>query len=110
MIGDEEGRDPRAMSNREVPMSTSSAKSPPEVFYPESDGQPMGETGIHVNTTFELFWELKKLVFKDRPDVYVAADMFFYYEQGNPRAVKAPDVMVIKGVDGTFERRTFKLW
>ena len=92
-------------------MSTSSAQATPEVCYPESDGKPMGETGIHVNATIELFWTLRRVVFKDRHDVYVASDMFFYYEQGNPRAVKAPDIMVIKGVDdGTIERRTFKLW
>src|SRR6185312_8051243 len=36
--------------------------------------------------------------------------MFFYYEKGDPRAVKAPDIMVIKEIDGTYERRTFKLW
>ena len=91
-------------------MSTSSAKAPAEVHYPDSDGKPMGETGIHVNTTIELFATLKKYIYKDHPSVYVAADMFFYYEQGNPRAVKAPDIMVIKGVSHTEERRSFKLW
>jgi hypothetical protein len=33
-----------------------------------------------------------------------------YYEQGNPKAVKAPDIMVIKGVSHPEERRSFKLW
>jgi len=37
----------------------SSAQAPPDVHYPESDGQPMGETGIHVNTTIELFETFK---------------------------------------------------
>ncbi len=91
-------------------MPTSSTEAPPEVHYPESDGQPMGETGIHVNATMEIFGTLKILHFRNQPDVYVTADMFFYYEQGNPRAVKAPDVMVIKGVTSQVERRTFKLW
>ena len=31
-------------------------------------------------------------------DVYVAADMMFYYEKGNPSAVRSPDCMVILGV------------
>jgi hypothetical protein len=35
--------------------------------------------------------------------------MFFYYEQGNPRANKSPDIMVIFGV-GNHERRSFRLW
>ncbi len=91
-------------------MSTTSAKTPAEVHYPESDGQPMGETGIHVNTTIELFETLKWTIYKDHPSVYVASDMFFYYEEGNPRAVKAPDIMVIKDVPHVEERRTFKLW
>jgi Uma2 family endonuclease len=90
-------------------MSRSPAEAPAEVHYPESDGQPLGETGIHVNATFDIFGTLK-LYFRDRPDVYFTADMFFYYEQGNPRAVKAPDVMVIKGVTSRAERRTYKLW
>ena len=104
------GSQAEAMTIREGIMSTSLAKATPEVHYPDSDGQPMGETGIHVNATLELFWTIKKVVFGHRRDVYVAADMFFYYEQGNPRAVKAPDIMVIKGVDHPEERRSFKLW
>jgi Uma2 family endonuclease len=91
-------------------MSTPIVKAKREVHYPDSDGKPMGETGIHVNATIELFCTIKWIVFGGRPDVYVAADMFFYYEQGNPRAVKAPDIMVIKGVAHTEERRSFKLW
>ncbi len=35
--------------------------------------------------------------------------MFLYYKEGNPRANKAPDVMVIKGVE-KHKRRTFKIW
>lgn len=35
--------------------------------------------------------------------------MFWYYQEGNPRANKSPDVMVIKGV-GNHERRSFKSW
>ncbi len=91
-------------------MSTSSAKVPAEVHYPESDGQPMGETGIHVYTTMEVFGTIKFILYRDHPSTYVASDMFFYYEEGNPRAVKAPDIMVIRGVSHTEERRTFKLW
>ncbi len=78
------------------------------IVYPDSDGEPMGETGIHVRATMHLYGALLNF-FCYAEDVYVAADMFFYYEKGNPRAVKAPDVMVIKGV-ATYERRTFKTW
>ena len=80
-----------------------------EIIYPDSDGEPMGETGIHVQAIMYICSSLLTF-FQAIADVYVAADMFLYYEEGNPKAVKAPDVMVIKGVDGTYERRSFKLW
>ena len=79
-----------------------------DVEYPESDGEPMGETGYHVRASMHLLQALS-LFFNGRDDVYVAADMFLYYEKGNPAACKAPDVMVIKGVANQ-ERRTFKTW
>jgi Uma2 family endonuclease len=35
--------------------------------------------------------------------------MFWYWEEGNPQARRAPDVMVVKGV-GRAERRSFQSW
>jgi hypothetical protein len=35
--------------------------------------------------------------------------MFFYYEEGDPSAVKAPDVFVVKGVDKR-DRWIYRLW
>jgi Uma2 family endonuclease len=81
------------------------------IEYPDTDGKPMGETGIHVRAILYIYHALLNLLWRrGQHDVYVAADMFLYYEEGNPRAVKAPDVMVITGVDGTYERRSFKVW
>ncbi len=92
------------------PIHSPSAHTPTEVFYPESDGQPMGETGFHVVALLLLHQALKShLAASGRTDSYVASDMFLYYEEGNPKASKAPDVMVILGVDG-HQRRTFKTW
>ncbi|GAK58875.1 hypothetical protein U27_05850 [Candidatus Vecturithrix granuli] len=79
-----------------------------KVEYPESDGKPMGETGFHVRATLHLYGALRQF-FRLRDDIYVAADMFLYYEEGNRYANKAPDVMVIKGVANQ-ERRIFKTW
>jgi len=78
-------------------------------LYPDSDGAPMGETEIHVIAIFDLYHALRRH-FRHRQDVHVAADMFLYYEQGNPRACKAPDVMVSKGVRGKHPRRSFRVW
>jgi Uma2 family endonuclease len=82
--------------------------TPPTIIYPDSDGEPMGETEFHVIAILHLYDTLRHF-FRDRVDVYVAANMFLYYEEGNPDARKAPDVMVIKGVD-KHKRRTFKTW
>jgi len=78
------------------------------VIYPESDGEPMGETQIHVIAIIHLYQALEYF-FRTSPDVYTVADMLMYYERGNPRAFKVPDVMVVKGVEKHM-RRIFKVW
>jgi Uma2 family endonuclease len=80
----------------------------PEIEYPESDGQPIGETDFHFTTIILLIQTLRDY-FADHPQVYIAGDLMFYYEQGNPHAVKAPDVLVVKGVP-KHKRRVYKLW
>jgi Uma2 family endonuclease len=76
--------------------------------YPDSDGQPVAETEVHVDELLGLMAVLKAH-FRDAADVYVGANMFVYYEQGNPRAVFAPDVFVTRGVPKRVHR-TYKLW
>ena len=79
----------------------------PTIEYPESDGQPSGETDFHFTTIILLVQALRDY-FAEQP-VYVAGDLMFYYEQGNPHAVKAPDVLVVKGIS-KHKRRIYKLW
>ncbi|HEV2856133.1 MAG TPA: Uma2 family endonuclease [Thermoanaerobaculia bacterium] len=79
-----------------------------EIFYPESDGEPMGETGIHVKETMYLIQALEER-FRAEPDVYVCGDMFLYFVEGDPRSVVSPDVFVVKGVPKT-GRRVYKFW
>jgi len=79
-----------------------------EVDYPESDGTPMGETGFHVDEIIYLREAFKER-FSGVLDVYVGANMFFYYVEGDRDAVVAPDVFVVKGVPG-HQRRIYKLW
>jgi Uma2 family endonuclease len=78
-------------------------------LYPDSDGETMGETDYHMDALIDLREGLRDFFRKQR-DVYVASDMFWYYEQGNPRACRAPDVMVAKGVVGKHNRRSFRSW
>jgi Uma2 family endonuclease len=83
-----------------------SARSDPR--YPESDGKPMAETPIHVAAIIWLYQALEDL-FARRKDVFLAANIFFYYKFGNPKKRTSPDVLVAKGV-GNHLRRSFRLW
>jgi len=79
-----------------------------EVFYPSSDGEPMAETTLHVQAIILLLQALQDF-FRAAAEVFIAADLFWYWEEGNPNARKAPDVMVVKGVPKR-ERRSFFSW
>jgi len=79
-----------------------------QVEYPETDGRPIAESDRHRDEMFELIHMLRGR-YKGAPDVYITGHMFCYYEEGNPSAVFAPDVMVVFGVPN-LERRVYKLW
>ncbi|HKI00934.1 MAG TPA: Uma2 family endonuclease [Thermoanaerobaculia bacterium] len=79
-----------------------------DVYYPESDGKPMGETEIHIREIMYLFQALSEYL-RNVSEVYVGADMLLYYVEGNPRRFVVPDVFVVKGVPRG-ERRIFKVW
>src|SRR5438046_7767756 len=79
------------------------------IVYPDGDGKPMAETGIHVLVMVTLITTLRHY-YRHRRDVYVIGNIFFYYEEGNPAARRSPDVMVIKGVDSEPERGSFRTW
>lgn len=78
------------------------------IHYPESDGQPIGETDFHISAILYLRQALHHF-FREAERIYAAANMLFYYEEGNPAAVAVPDVFVVKGI-AKHNRRTFKLW
>jgi Uma2 family endonuclease len=78
------------------------------IYYPESDGKPMGETDVHIDALIYLREALRDY-FRDDPQVYVAGNMLLYYEEGNPAACVAPDIFVVRGV-AKGERRTYRLW
>jgi len=78
------------------------------VYYPSSDGKPMAETDFHVLTIRFLLDALED-VFATRNDVYVAGNVNWFWEQGNPRRRRAPDAMVLFGVEKG-PRRSFRSW
>jgi Uma2 family endonuclease len=79
-----------------------------DIYYPESDGQPMAETDLHRDEMYDLIHALRRR-YRDVPDVYVTGNLFFYYIKGDPRAVVAPDLFLVYGV-AKKKRRTYKLW
>lgn len=81
---------------------------PQPIEYPDSDGQPMAESDFQFEP-LSYAVESLKVYFQDRPDVYVAGNIFFYYHEGDPNEVVAPDVMVVLGAENR-KRRTYKLW
>ena len=78
------------------------------ILYPESDGQPMGETDLHRQIMTAVIAALEDR-YRDEPEVYVSGNLSVYYEKGDPTAVFAPDAFVVFGVP-KHVRRTYKLW
>ena len=58
-----------------------------------------------------LFYAVESLRehFRQREDVYVSGNLFVYYEEGNPKAVVAPDCFVVIGV-ASHNRPVYKTW
>jgi hypothetical protein len=69
----------------------------------------MGETGVHVNVTIAVLGMLR-WHYRPHSRVAVLANMFLYYEEGDPRKVVCPDVFVTLNVPRHTMRRTFKTW
>jgi Uma2 family endonuclease len=66
------------------------------VVYPESDGQPIAENTLQFRWIVTIKEGLEAL-FRERPDVFVAGDFFWYPVEGDPRIRVAPDAMVVFG-------------
>jgi len=80
----------------------------PRVVYPTGDGKPVAETELHFREILAIVQVLDRL-FAARPDVYVAANNFVYFEKGNPSACFSPDVYVVLGVQKKL-RDTYMTW
>lgn len=91
-------------------MSLQVISTPPiqdTVYYPDTDGKPMGESDIHREWMFQIIHVLRR--FFAGQQVYVTGDLLLYYEQGNPRKFLVPDCFVVRGV-AQGRRRVYKLW
>src|SRR5438105_12564018 len=77
--------------------------------YPDSDGRPMGDTDYHSIAMVFLREAVEDFFAAYGADAYVGMNLIFYYEEGNPRARRDPDILVAKGV-GKHRRRSYRLW
>jgi Uma2 family endonuclease len=68
----------------------------PAIVYPDSDGQPMAENTLQFRWIVTIKEGLDAL-FRDRPDVFVAGDLFWYPIEGDPQTRVAPDTLVVFG-------------
>jgi Uma2 family endonuclease len=70
--------------------------TPPEPYYPESDGKPMADNTLQFDWILKIAANLKVL-FHDRPDVFASGNQFWYPVEGHPEIVQAPDAYVVFG-------------
>ena len=78
------------------------------VVYPESDGQPIAENTLQFRWIVTIKEGLE-VVFRDRQDVFIAGDLFWYPVEGDPKIRVAPDVMIVFGRPKR-HRRSYLQW
>lgn len=88
-------------------MSTT-VPSAAEIEYPCSHDKPMPENDWHAAATTYLR-AVVSIRYADCPKVYVAGNLFIYYEEGNPRASVSPDLFVVFGAENRM-RFVYKVW
>lgn len=81
---------------------------PEPIIYPDSDGEPVAQNTEQFDWIQKLHGELES-IFRDRADVFVASDLFWYPVEGNPSIRFAPDVLVVFGRPKGY-RGSYKQW
>lgn len=67
-----------------------------EELYPGSDGKPMADNTKQLRWIVTIYTGLAGM-FRNDPNVFVAADLLWYPERGHPEIRVAPDVLVAFG-------------
>ncbi|MFI5456150.1 MAG: Uma2 family endonuclease [Isosphaerales bacterium] len=80
-----------------------------DIDYPDSDGKPLGETGVHVSVTLG-FMEMLIRYYANNRMVALHSNMFVYYALGDPKQNVCPDLMVALDVPYQVTRRSYKVW
>jgi len=71
-------------------------KRPKPVEYPDSDGKPMADNTKQFRYIVTIKEGLDDL-FRADPNVFVAGDLLWYPQEGEPKIRQAPDAMVVFG-------------
>jgi Uma2 family endonuclease len=78
------------------------------VVYPDCDGKPIAENTLQYEWVVTIKGNLD-LLFRDRPDVFIAGDLLWYPVEGSPKICTAPDAMVAFGRPKG-HRPSYKQW
>src|SRR5436190_797362 len=90
-------------------MSTAFTRPPqPTTDYPDDDGQPMSDNTLQFKWIV-LIKECLETLFRHDANVFVAGDLLWYPEEGNPKVRQAPDAMVVLGRPKGY-RGSYKQW
>jgi Uma2 family endonuclease len=84
------------------------AKPSKPIVYPETDGEPMAENTQQYNAITTIKGNLD-IQFAGDPQVFVAADLFWYPQEGNNTLRTAPDTMVVFGAPKG-DRSSYRQW
>lgn len=78
-----------------------------DLFYPDSDGEPMADNDQQYQTMVDVRFGLQQRY--GGQDVYVGANLLIYFEEGDASKRVAPDVFVALDVPPGL-RRTYLIW
>jgi Uma2 family endonuclease len=78
------------------------------IVYPDSDGKPLADNTKQLRWIITLVGNLKVL-FRDRPDVFVGGDQLWYPVEGELEICNAPDAYVVFGRPKG-DRSSYKQW
>lgn len=80
----------------------------PDVEYPDSDGQPRAENTLQFKWIVTIKEGLEAQ-YRNAANVFVAGDLFWYPQQGEPNIRTAPDAMIVFGRPKG-HRGSYKQW
>ena len=79
------------------------------IEYPSSDGEPLAESYFQYIPLTETVSALR-IHFKDRSDIYIAADMLIYYKMNDNSVNIAPDIFGVISAPGNHRRHSWIVW